>query len=419
MFSLSNTFVRNLYWQASGTSLAQLINILSFPVITRLFIPEEIGLFGLAMQYLAVFTILISFRLEHLVLWPAKDEDAQHFVKFVLRFGLLFCLFWTCVCVAVSYVTPIPSEFHIWFWLLPTIAYLLVCAQGLQQFDQRSGNFKPSGLAELANRCANSGVAIGTGFLSFGGLSLLIAVGVGQFVKAAIFFRHLSLLTGSWFDDFTRLVKIAKGLKVYRLNGSLISSHLMLSLTALLPMSYIAFEWGEEQVGYTSLVMSTLALPTAFLGNAMGQVFYQQSAKVFAQNKAFTGLMLANMKLLLVLGVPFFALIFVFGPNIYALVFGAVWAEAGHIASFYSIAAAFSFFTTPFDRSGIIVNAWWYGPLWHCVRLMTTVAVLFISWFFELSFWNFLLFLTAQMSVMYIVDGVASFIFSTRVKAFR
>lgn len=419
MLSIPQAFLKNLYWQASGTSLAQLVNIVSLPVITRLFTPEAMGLYGLAMQYLSLLTILISFRLEHLILWPKQDRDAQHFVRFVLKFGMLSCVFWTCICVIGTAVLPVGSEFHFWLWLLPLIAYLLVCAQALQQIDQRSGQFKRSGLSELANRCANSGFAIGAGILSFGGLSLLVAVGVGQMAKALLFARHISLVTGSLFADMGNAIAAAKRLKIYKLNGSLISSHLMLSLTALLPLSYIAYEWGEEKVGYVSLVMSTLALPAALFGNAMGQVFYQQSAKIFSQNKSFSGLMLSNLKLLLLIGIPCFSFIYVFGPDIYGLVFGAVWSEAGHVASYYSIAAALSFLTTPFDRSGLIVNAWWYGPAWHCLRLLSTIVVIVTSWSFEFSFWGFLLVLTAQMSVMYIIDGVASFIFSNRVRAFR
>ena len=102
----------------------------------------------------------------------------------------------------------------------------------------------------------------------------------------------------------------------------------------------------------------------------------------------------------------------------YALVFGAPWAEAGKIASYYSVAAALSFFTTPFDRSGIIVNAWWYGPAWHLSRLITTAIVLVVAWFFELSFLHFMYILTLQISLMYTIDGIASFMFSRRNQAF-
>ena len=274
------------------------------------------------------------------------ERDAQHFTRFVLKFGALSCLFWTSVCVIATTTLPIDSKFHIWILLLPLTAYILVCAQALQQFDQRSSGFKLSGISELLNRLANNGLAIVGGLLSLGGPCLILAVGVGQATKILVFKQHFRLLRGLFFRDIRTAIIAAKGLKLYRLNGSLIFSHLMLSVTAVIPLTYIAFEWSEAEVGYFSLVLSTLALPTALFGHAMGQVFYQQSLNQFAQNKSFDRLLLSNLKLLLLLGVPCFSLVYFFGQFMYALVFGAQWEEAGKIASFYTIAASFIFHYT-------------------------------------------------------------------------
>ena len=99
--------------------------------------------------------------------------------------------------------------------------------------------------------------------------------------------------------------------------------------------------------------------------------------------------------------------------------FGAQWEEARKIASFYTIAAALSFFTTPFERSNVIVNAWWYGPAWHFSRLVTTILVVGLSWFLRFTFWEFLYLLILQVSVMHIIDGMASFLFASSDSAER
>ena len=159
---------------------------------------------------------------------------------FVLKFGALSCLFWTSVCVIATTTLPMNSKFHIWILLLPLTAYILVCAQALQQFDQRSSGFKLSGISELLNRLANNGLAIVNGLLSLGGPCLILAVGVGQATKILVFKQHFRLLRGLFSRDITLLLLQLKGLKLYRLNGSLIFSHLMLSVTAVIPLTYIA-----------------------------------------------------------------------------------------------------------------------------------------------------------------------------------
>ena len=87
---------------------------------------------------------------------------------------------------------------------------------------------------------------------------------------------------------------------------------------------------------------------------------------------------------------------------------------AGQTAQIYAVAAAFSFMTVPFERSGLIVNAWWYGPSWHFGRLVTTLCVLVVCEMITATYLTFVTLLTIQSVLLYIVDGGASYLFSKR-----
>ena len=418
MFSITKKYARNLFWQVSGSALAQIINIVTMPIITRLYSPTDLGALGLFMQYLGLFAILISFRFEQLIVLPAKDDDAQKLAKLVLKMGLLTCILWTIICAMLLNFTAIPKYYYPWVMSLPLAAFLIVGAQALQQLDQRGGNFKFSGLSEFVNRSVNSIVALLGGLLSLGGLWLWIAVLAGQLGKALMFHRHFHITSGSFMEDVRDGVMRAKSLGFLRLNGSLISSHAMLAVTAIVPLSFVAIHWSGADAGYLSLVMSTLALPTALMGNAVGQVFYQQASQQFAKGQSFFGLLISNAKLLLLLGSGGFLLVFLFGPQLYTIVFGDSWTQAGVIASYFSVAAALSFLTTPFDRAGIIVNAWWYGPSWHFARVSTTIVIVGVAWLLDMEFEAFIFLYVLQLSVMYVIDAIASLCFARRTRPF-
>jgi O-antigen/teichoic acid export membrane protein len=115
---------------------------------------------------------------------------------------------------------------------------------------------------------------------------------------------------------------------------------------------------------------------------------------------------------------PMYTLVFLIGPFLYPLVFGQEWAIAGEVAKYYAVAAALSFLSVPFDRAGIIVNAWWYGPSWHLGRLLTTLAVMYLSQVLEATFFEFLFWLVLQSSALYMIDATASFLFSRRTLPF-
>lgn len=371
------------------------------------------------MQYLGLFTILISFRFEQLIVLPLKDIDAQNLTTLVIKLGFANCLLWTIICAVFVTLPVISDQYYPWVLMLPITAYIMVAAQAFQQLDHRSENFKASGLSELVNRMINSLVSVTAGMLSWGGIWLWFAVSVGQICKAFMFNRHFHLISGRFPSDIRAGLSCAKRLKLFRLNGSLISSHTMLAITSIVLLSFVAFNWNSADAGYLSLVMSTLALPTTLVGNAVGQVFYQQASYQFSRKQSFDGLLISNVKLLIIIAVPAFSLVFFFGPLMYTVVFGAAWAQAGVIASYYSVAAALSFLTQPFDRSGIVVNAWWYGPSWHFTRLLATLMVIGVSWGLKLAFLDFICLYVVQLSAMYVIDAIASLSFSRRTMPFK
>ena len=194
----------------------------------------------------------------------------------------------------------------------------------------------------------------------------------------------------------------------------MILSHGMLAVTALAPLTYIGYRYGENLTGQFALVLGTLALPTTLVGNAVGQVFYQRASQQFANGSSFTSLLLANARMLLFIAVPAFLFVALTGPFLYSFVFGSQWHVAGQTAQVYAVAAALSFLTVPFERSGLIVNAWWYGPSWHFGRLVTTIGVILACEAISASYLTFILLLTIQSGLLYIVDGGASYLFSKR-----
>ena len=268
------------------------------------------------------------------------------------------------------------------------------------------------------NRLINSCVSLTAGVLAWSGIWLWFAVSVGQCCKAFMFNQHFHLMIGQTLNDIRVGLNCAKRLKLFHLNSSLIFSHAMLAISSIVMLSFVAFNWTRADAGYLSLVMSTLALPSALLGNAVGQVFYQQASYQFSRKQPFQELLISNLKLLIIIAAPTFSFVFFFGPLLYKIVFGEAWSQAGVIASYFSVAAALSFLTTPFDRAGIIVNAWWYGPSWHLVRLAATIVVVGVAWWLNMEFEAFILLYVLQLSLMYVIDAIASLCFSRRTMPF-
>lgn len=415
---LDNTYLKNIKFQSAGNVTAQVINAASLPIVVRLFNPAEIGILNLFIQSMALVTILISFRVEQVVVLPKEDEHAGELVSFVASFGMLSCVVMTvavCGLIAGGFV---PTEYRAWALCMPVTAFLVVFAHAAQQMSQRSSDFRRSGMSEIINRGSNSLVAIGAGLAALPGVWLALATASGFVGKLIVFRKTLAFLNWNLPRNIARGRRRIGKQAFERLLGSIALSHAMLALTIILPLVYVSHHYGAEFTGHFSLVVWTLALPTTLIGVAVGHVFYQRASQMFAHGERFSSLFAGNVRMLTFVAVPAFLFVGLTGPVIYPFVFGAQWQIAGQTAQIYAVAAAFSFVTVPFERSGLIVNAWWYGPSWHSARLVTTLGVIYVCDRLAVPYLTFIGVLTIQVALLHAVDGVASFVFSRRTRPY-
>lgn len=415
---MDRNYLKNVSWQGLGNMSAQAVNLVSLPIIARLFSPTDIGFLGMFVEALAIITILMSFRVEHIILLPKEDSVAQALTSFVFCFGAISCVGLVLLALLLSLFGVVPGEYRLWAIAVPLTAYFLVLGQALQQLSQRSANFGRSGLSEFVARLSNSIFALCAGFAGGPGAALGMAVGVGNLTKTLVFMSELSRVNRKSYQAVRRGFSEVRKHSYQRLLASLSFSHALLACTSFIPLWFVAQNWGAEYAGYLSLVLATLALPTRLIGTAVGQVFYQRAAEMFGNQEKFIGLLISNSLALLAIALPGFSIVYFFGSWLYTVVFGPQWEIAGVVAQYYVFAAALSFLSVPFDRSGLIVNAWWWGPLWHVARLVATGSVIMLSLSFHLTYYEFVKLLTLQAVVLYLLDFIASLNFSLRTERF-
>ena len=413
-----NKYLRNIRLQGAGNISAQIINILTLPIITRLYSPTDIGSLKIFIEVLAVYTILISFRVERVVMLPKHKEDASNLASFVFSCGILSALTLTLVTFLAVIFDLIPDDFIIWSYLLPITSFILVTAYAFQQLSQRTENFMHSGLSEVVNRSTNSFISIFAGLLNFGGIALGFAVLSGAFTKTLTFYKFLYIINLRFFESLKNGVGLIKKAGYQKILGSIMISEIMLAITTLAPLWYISYKWGGEYLGHFSLVLATLVLPTTLIGRAIGQVYFQRASSLISSDKNFRQLFLSNFKFLTLFTIPITVVVYFFADYLYPLIFGEQWILAGTIAKYYVFATAFGWISIPLEKSAVVTNAWWYSPLWYLFRIITTFLLIYLIDVSGGSFLEFIFCLTIQVAFMYCIDIYASYKFSLRTKPF-
>lgn len=184
----------------------------------------------------------------------------------------------------------------------------------------------------------------------------------------------------------------------------MVASHLSGTVTGLAPILYIVQFHGDESLGQFNLVTMTIFLPASLIGTAIGQVYYQRAAKLWAEGLPFDALWRQTALHLLLIGAPVYLLIALLSPWAYPLLFGAQWTAAGELAPWMAIPAFCAFLSTPLERSCLVTGRWKYQMAWHGLRALTTLGLVAVSAHLGLEFVRFLQLLVVQMSAMYMID---------------
>src|SRR5512133_567535 len=74
--SNKKSFAFDVLTLTGGTTFAQILTILSVPVLTRLYQPENFGVWALYSSIASIISVIICLRYDYSIMLPESDEDA-------------------------------------------------------------------------------------------------------------------------------------------------------------------------------------------------------------------------------------------------------------------------------------------------------------------------------------------------------
>jgi O-antigen/teichoic acid export membrane protein len=409
-----SSYWRDVAWQSSGASLAQLGGIAGMPLLTRLYSPEDFAVQSLFLQVVTYTTALVTWRYEYFVQLPKSDDDARALNRLVAVIGFITAL--VCTPVLWIFKSAIAAQLGNpdvapWLILAPLTAVLFSWTVAAQNNAQRRADFKTSGLSELVGKLAYVATGIIGALVHPGAGGLVVTTAVAAVGKSG--FILLQRQTRERAPPPTDAGAVRRVQRYYgRLATSTVASHVLSTSAFAIPQVAIARLYGADALGQFALVMATVFLPSGILGNAIGQVYYQRAAKQWAEGSMFLTLWRDMVRKLLMIGVPVFATVALLSEVAYPLVFGEQWRLAGEFGTWMATAAFVSFVSSPMDRTCLIVGAAYYSILWSAFRVLSTVVVVWLASELGLPLSSFIILFVGQMCLALCIDLWMSYRFS-------
>lgn len=376
-----NQFAKGVSILVGGTAISQIIMILTSPLLTRLYTPEDFGLLAVYAGLLSIFTVISSLRYELAIPLPKTNQDAAHITILSL---LIVCIITAISSFLVFFLGNEISNLlgapklstHI--WLLPLGIFLIGSYQVLNYWAIRTKSFAIIAKTKVRQSLITSLIQ----FLGFklGSVALIVGQTTGQgagcfsILKAAL--KHPEFKKWEWKDLWTN----AKRYKNFPLYSTW--SGLLNTLGNQLPIIFLSVFFSTSAVGLYALAHKVLSLPISLLGNAIGQVFFSNGAIAHRDGTLLQLITSVYMKLLII-AAPLMVFLMGTSENLFEFAFGESWRSAGEMAKYLAPWLCLSLITSPLSVLFSILEKQRLGIIFHGSMLLARGIVLYTAYLFN------------------------------------
>lgn len=403
----SNPVYRGAMVIGSGTVLAQLIGILTLPIITRIYDPADMGVLAVYSSILSIAVITATLKYDFSYILPEKEETATNI------FALCIILL-TLTSIAFSLVVIFAGDALVnllgldslgqYYWLLIPGFMGAGLYSILNHWAIRKRDYRRITYTRINQSASGAFSKIILGLLTFGPFGLIIGhmisqvAGIGTLGKAMWKSERKNLRHVST-SGIKSAAKEYWAFPAFNLPASLVNK-----LSFQLPTLFLMTLYNSHIVGLYALAYSLLILPASLISTSIGQAFLGEISKMVRERSSgLREMYLKTIKHLALVAIPTVSALAIVSPFLIPLVFGGEWADAGLLAIPLAIMLIPQFIVSPTTCLTIYgYNHWTLA--WDVARVCGVVAGFFLAWLFGLSIFYTLLVYSAIMLVMYVIN---------------
>lgn len=327
----AGSFARNVGVLTGGTVFAQGLAVLSLPLLTRLYSPDDFSLLAVYSAVIGIVTVVSCLRYNIAIPLPEEDADAMALlvvalgagvaVSILLALPVLFAPEATAAFLGQPDLTP-------YLWMIPLGVLFASTYNALQYWATRKKRFGEVARTRVTQSLGSVGAQVGFGFgglapfgLLFGGM---VSQGLGFFRLACSLARDMR--EGLEWPDRPFVWSRAK---VYRRFPVLSVPEALMNTAGLqLPVIIIAAVSVGPEAGFLMLAMRVMAMPTRLLGASVAQAFYADAPRAYREGR-LPSFSFKTMRRLALFSAPVFAVIACVVPVSAGFIFGTEWERAG------------------------------------------------------------------------------------------
>jgi len=381
-------FVRNVFIVASGAVGAQILSLLLYPIITRLYGPEAFGVLGTFTALTKIVIPIAALTYPVAIVLPKRDRNAKTIIK--LSFIITIFMSLLSLIILFIYKQSIIDIFNLndignLMLLIPIVIFFAWLMQITVQWVIRTNQFVINAKSEFYHSLIANLSKVGIGFFLPLASVLVVITTFAKGIRALLillFLRKNKTYKNDIDVNFDKekelsIKETAKkhyDFPLYRAPEELIST-----LSQNLPVLLLTSFFGPAAAGFYSIGRTVLSMPSRLIGKAIGDVFYPRITEAKHRGEDLNKLIKKATFALAGLGVFPFGLIILFGPFLFSFVFGDEWLRAGEYARWIALFSYSTYLNQPAIKSLPVLSAQRFHLFFTIFRSLARISGMLIG----------------------------------------
>lgn len=376
---VSSEIIKNSAKLLTASVIAQIIGLLVYPILTRLYSPEDFGLINLFLSIAGVLSLFATAEFQYAILLPKSDEKAISCVHIgglitLVVVGLLVCTIPFSETISGWFNAPNLAE---WYWAIPIFVLLSGMWTLLNYWYTRNKRFGEIGTYQVTQCLTNAAAKCGFGFTGFVNGGLILSAIVSPFIALA-----MSIAT-TWKSSIKQLFscnqsplsatfKEYSNFPKYSLPRAIINF-----FSGNIPIFILTPYFGLTEIGFFGMALTLAFYPTTMVSNALGQVLFQKVSNDVQESKSVVPCISTIISNLLIVIIPLSVVLYFILPSITTILLGNEWQETGVILQIILLWVITSFFCNIFSFIPDIFFKQKTSALIEVILLIVRVIALF------------------------------------------
>lgn len=401
-----NKFIGDSFLMILSSGIAQVILIITTPIITRLYSPAEFGEFTIFSNIAMILIPIINARYDLLIVNAKNDRSANILSQISFLISLLILLILIPILAISAWLYP---NFILDFIFIIIMLFLVSLTNIFTNYLNKERKYKVLSLINVFRAGSMALLQIIFGLLSLGSLGLIIGFSLSYITGITLgyktFKKHFNIVRNK--EETKALFLENKNQLVYSTPSILLNS-----LSFSVVVFFIGILYTNTEVGIYGMAIRVLGIPVTIISLGLSKIFMQQANDYYIERGNFRNLLLKLSSTLVIVSIILYVPLYLFSEELVNILLGHSWVDAITVIKIVIPLFVIRLIVSTVSLSVIVLQKQQLELILQALFLIGTTVTFVISKMLNLTFLNFVSINTAVLIVSYMIFFIALYYFA-------